>query len=96
MSSKRAPLLPKTTLSVSNSNFFIDSKLKCKNCKKYFNPDNNGNCWYHDGKELSDGLRVYNQYDKVSYTCCHDIREGYTNTYNTSKGCKFSEKHISI
>lgn len=97
MNSKRTPVLPKiNVITNNNDNYKIKTKTKCRNCKKYFDPENNSNCWYHSGNEITDGLRVYNQYDEVRYSCCGAIQQGYGTIYKEAIGCKFNDKHIEI
>ena len=95
MFKKRTPVLPTTGVTKSgpdSPNVVI--KPKCKNCLKYFDPEQNEKCWFHSGKAVTDGLRVYNQYDEVKYSCCGAIQQGYNPIYKEAQGCQYNDKHI--
>ena len=73
----------------------ISDKVKCKNCRKYFCPENNGKCYYHPGKLFTDGLKTDNNYDEAMYSCCGQVEKGFFPTLVPVIGCKVNDFHVS-
>ena len=94
---KRTPVLPKTgVVKTGPDSPNVVIKPKCINCLKYFDPEENEECSYHPGKPITDGLRVYNQYDEIKYSCCGAIQLGYNPIYKEAPGCKSYVTHIKM
>lgn len=91
---KPKPMLPSTSLTntVSNSPVIKD-KYKCKNCLKYFDPENNGKCYFHTGKAIVTGLRTCNYYDEIKYDCCEKVQIGFNPTLKEALGCQVKDAH---
>jgi len=74
----------------------ISNKIKCKNCRKYYDPDNNNKCRFHPGELKNDGLRTNNAYDKSVYNCCGAVIIGFQPVLKDVPGCVTSLSHIPI
>jgi len=74
----------------------ISNKIKCKNCRKYYDPDNNSKCRYHPGPLRNDGLRTHNSYDRTTYQCCGGEIKGFINVLEDVPGCTMNSNHIPI
>jgi len=97
---KVIPTLPMTTPTPNNPGtpeYKISSKVKCNNCRKYFEPDDNkGPCVFHPKSPNTDGLRVHNEYDEFVHPCCGRIQKGFFPTLVEAPGCISYEKHEPI
>ena len=97
MFEKRKPALPITSWGkVGPDSPNVVTKPKCKTCLKYFDPEENEECRYHSGEPITDGLRVYNQYDEIKYSCCGAIQLGFHPVYKEAPGCKSYITHIKM
>jgi len=89
----RKPVLPATaSLDLNTPSPKIDNRVKCRNCRKFFNPDENGECRFHSGSG-STGLRTHNGYDEIVYSCCGQVDKGFYPVHIESEGCVVKEKH---
>ena len=94
---RRKPVLPIITeCKIKNNVKEISTKVKCKNCSKYFEADDDSSCYFHPGKLVSDGLRTSNFYDELRYECCGKIQKGFNPILEEPKGCKMNKKHVRL
>tara|TARA_B100000674_G_C37577871_1_gene794904 strand:- start:65 stop:403 length:339 start_codon:yes stop_codon:yes gene_type:complete len=92
----RKPVLPVTTSYKSENSPKIDSRPRCKYCKKYYNPDENNEyaCSYHPGPIKCD-LRVRNYHDEITYECCNKKEIGFSERLTKTEGCIISS-HVPL
>jgi hypothetical protein len=89
----RIPQLPKILITqIETPSPKVKTQVKCKNCKKFFNPKKNSECRYHP-EIPSTGLRVRNAYDEVHYPCCGKKDLGFNPVYEKADGCIVNEFH---
>ena len=89
------PVLPSTGIDnrAETPDYKISSKVKCKNCRKYFDENNNTECLYHPRDPKTEGLRIYNQYDEVIHPCCGKVQKGFEPILIDAPGCVKKDKH---